>query len=131
MEQGVEYWNVGLEKTKMYDREKKKAYQRQWVKDNPLLVKAYQKKQNEKLKAQTMSNYSKGQPECARCGITDIDVLTIDHINGGGNKHRKQLGFGNGCGLAFYRWLRQNSFPEGYQVLCFNCNMKKQIREHC
>lgn len=70
---------------------------------------------------------SKKIPSCICCGLTDIDILAIDHINGGGNAHRKQLG--KLGGYAFYRWLQKNNYPEGYQVLCFNCNMKKRMTE--
>lgn len=62
-------------------------------------------------------------PYCIRCGIADIDVLTIDHINGGGAKHRREVGH------SFYRYLIKGGYPSGYQVLCCNCNMKKRIRE--
>ena len=59
---------------------------------------------------------------CNNCGEQDIDVLCIDHIKGGGNRHYKQLRRGN---IGFYEWLIENSYPEGYQVLCFNCNTRK------
>lgn len=26
-----------------------------------------------------------------------------------------------------YRWLMKNKYPSGFQVLCWNCNMGKQI----
>ena len=26
-----------------------------------------------------------------------------------------------------YGWLRRNSYPEGFQVLCHNCNLGKKI----
>lgn len=55
------------------------------------------------------------------CEIDDIDVLTIDHINNDGHKHRELVG------VKMYRWLVQNNFPEGFQVLCANCNLKKEI----
>jgi hypothetical protein len=53
---------------------------------------------------------------CSCCGETEMLFLTIDHVNGDGGKHRKELN-----GKKIYAWLRQNNYPEGYQVLCFNC----------
>jgi len=38
-----------------------------------------------KRKVLVLQIYSKGTTRCARCGISDIDVLTIDRINNGGN----------------------------------------------
>ena len=58
--------------------------------------------------------------KCARCGITDIDVLTIDHVAQDGASHR----FVHRSGNKFYRWLQRNSYPPGFRVLCFNCNVK-------
>lgn len=65
-----------------------------------------------------------GEGTCRWCGHGDIDVLTIDHIHGGGGKHRRELGFYGGG--RFYTWLIKRDYPEGYQVLCFNCNWKKK-----
>lgn len=75
-----------------------------------------------KQKYAALSYYSNGEPKCAWCGITDIDVLSIDHINGGGTKHRK-----NGNPHS-YRFVLKNNFPVGFQVLCFNCNWKKHLK---
>lgn len=60
---------------------------------------------------------------CACCGETNIAFLTIDHIAGGGSKHRKEENIT--AGSAFYGWLKKNNFPKGYQVLCMNCNMAR------
>jgi hypothetical protein len=76
---------------------------------------------DQKYKRIVMGHYSKGTPICARCGITDLDVLTIDHINNNGATDRKVKG------KDFYRILINEKLPEGYQVLCFNCNFKKRI----
>lgn len=64
-----------------------------------------------------------GGPVCAGpdCGVTDIACLTIDHIDGGGNRHRKETG------PHSYRWLKRHSYPPGYQVLCHNCNILKYL----
>lgn len=85
------------------------------------------KKYQQRVKIEVFSYYSNGTPECAHCGITDIDILCIDHINGGGNTHKKSLG--EGGRRNFYWWLRREGFPEGYQVLCRNCNWKKRIQQ--
>ena len=38
-----------------------------------------------------MAIYSEGQPKCACCGEKELSFLTIDHINGKGNIHRKEM----------------------------------------
>jgi hypothetical protein len=46
-------------------------------------------------------------------------LLTIDHVNGGGNKHRKELA------RHLCDFVIKNDFPEGYRILCMNCNMEE------
>ena len=50
---------------------------------------------------------------------------------GGGSAHREKL-FGRDaetCGM--YRWLRDNGFPAGFQVLCLSCSDCKGTGERC
>lgn len=77
----------------------------------------YQKEYNARIKKEVLGHYG---GKCACCGETILFFLTIDHINGGGVKHRKEVV--GGGGLALYHWLKKNGYPEGFQVLCFNCN---------
>lgn len=64
---------------------------------------------------------------CTCCGETELAFLTIDHIDGGGTKHRELIGFGQ----RFYSWLKTNGYPQGYQVLCYNCNCAKSFSGGC
>lgn len=66
-----------------------------------------------------------GGPICRCCGETIFEFLTIDHIDGGGSKHRQIIG------NAIYRWLKHNNYPPGFQVLCFNCNASKGGAGEC
>lgn len=72
------------------------------------------------LKARVIETYG---GSCACCGEVEEAFLTIDHPNGDGRKHRTVTG----AGSAFYQWLRREGFPEGYVVLCFNCNCGRQV----
>jgi hypothetical protein len=80
------------------------------------------RKKRRKTKIQTFTVY--GGCRCVSCGIEDLDVLSVDHIDGGGNKHRKEVGGGH----EFYCYLRKNNFPDKdkYQILCMNCQFKKE-----
>jgi len=80
----------------------------------------YNRSRRVRTKLIVTSHYGK---ICSCCGKDNIDVLTIDHVNGGGSYDRKELGSGD----AFYRWLINNNFPLGFQVLCFNCNSGRHI----
>lgn len=67
---------------------------------------------------------------CACCGETEPMFLSIDHVNNDGAAHRRELGEcdDNGKGLSggrTWKWLRDNNYPDGFQVLCMNCNHGK------
>lgn len=63
--------------------------------------------------------------KCAVCG-EDLEIfLTIDHINNDGAEHRRQLRGKNCSGINIGAWLRLHNYPQGFQVLCVNCNHAK------
>ena len=55
--------------------------------------------------------------KCACCGESAIEFLCIDHVDGGGTKHRKSLGR-----VTIYSWLKKHKYPAGFRILCWNCN---------
>lgn len=74
--------------------------------------------------------YSQDPPACACCGETRYEFLALDHINGNGAAHRREIKM-KGSGIQFYRWLRVNSYPVGLRVLCHNCNLSKGFYGEC
>jgi hypothetical protein len=81
----------------------------------------YQKKYKQKLRHDVLVHYSGGLPTCSCCGEKHEEFLSIDHINNDGADHRRMIGGRN----TIYRWLTNNDFPPGFQVLCMNCNFAK------
>ncbi len=77
-----------------------------------------------------------GGYRCACCGETEPKFLSIDHINNDGAEHRKTISRTLGeirivgrpaSGTAnLLLWLKRNNYPDGFQVLCMNCNTGKQ-----
>lgn len=65
-------------------------------------------------------HYSKGTYQCACCGETNRNFLTVDHINNDGYKERE-----NSDWFGIARWLIKNNLPEGIQILCMNCNFAR------
>jgi len=57
--------------------------------------------------------------KCICCGEDNPDLLTIDHINGNGSQHRREVKSG---GHGFYRWIINHRFPDNLRLLCWNCN---------
>lgn len=85
---------------------------------NILRNRAYAKLRHFKEKDVVIKSYSKtNPPSCECCGESHWEFLTIDHIYGNGSKHKREIKRRN-----IYPWLIKNNFPEGFRVLCFNCN---------
>ena len=82
------------------------------------------KKEFEGYRLDVLTYYSNGTPKCKNCGITEYAFLQIDHIYG-----RKAMGHKTKNTIAIYRELSKKH-TEGFQVLCGNCNLMKEIRRH-
>jgi len=94
--------------------------------DNPARGLESQRKYRDATRSAVFAHYG---TVCACCGSDQR--LTIDHIDGTGNEHRRDL-FGNRqAGVPFYTWLVTNGFPEGYQTLCRPCNTSKFTGGQC
>ncbi len=76
------------------------------------------------LKKAIIGHYSNGKYACSHCGFNDIRALSIDRINGGGTRHLREIK-GN-----LYSWLIENNYPNGYQVLCMNCQWIKRAQNN-
>jgi hypothetical protein len=73
------------------------------------------------LKIEVFKHYGN---KCEICGETLPELLTIDHINGGGTKHREKVG-------NIYKFLRNNNYPSvGYRILCANCNCSQKANKY-
>jgi hypothetical protein len=77
-------------------------------------INAGTRRRDRELRQEVIARYG---GECACCGETRYEFLCIDHTNGGGTKHRQ-----SGGGRKIANYLRRAGFPEGYRVLCWNCN---------
>jgi len=77
----------------------------------------------ERTRLEIISHYSNGENKCACCGESHIEFLCIDHIGGlnEGEKRESNL----------YRTLKFWNFPEGYRVLCHNCNQSLGYYGYC
>lgn len=104
--------DCSLIKGKKYYMEHRDSMLRKQIKRN--------KERRLEMKIDILSYYSP-EIKCVKCGFDDIRALTIDHIHGGGRQHREKVG----RGYSFYLWLKKNNYPEGYQVLCMNCQFIK------
>ena len=72
-----------------------------------------------------IKHYSDGKNCCECCGENHLEFLAIDHISGGGGKHRKKLK------EYLPLVLKRQGYPKGYRILCHNCNMSLGFYGYC
>jgi hypothetical protein len=99
-------------------------YMREWRAKNSDHSKEYKRQWDRKRRELVITHYG---GECACCGEDEFGFLAIDHVNGGGTKHRAEIGSGS----HMVTWLINENFPEGYRVLCHNCNQAIGFHGSC
>jgi len=97
------------ERIRKQDKKWRENHKEKIIKINKISGKKYRDKNRELV----FNHYGR---QCACCGEKEIKFLSIDHIDGKGTKHRKEIK------CRIYGWLVKNNFPKGFQTLCFNCN---------
>lgn len=80
----------------------------------------------EKLRAEVFEAY--GGTVCACCGDNHPEFMTIDHINGDGAAHRREIGKST---YKLLLWLKKSGFPPGFRILCMNCNFSYGMKGYC
>jgi hypothetical protein len=102
-----------------------RAWRKEWYKRKPELQREYHRRLDRKLKEAVIAAYG-GRCQC--CGEDSYEFLTIDHVGGEGQAHKKSV-----PGRKVYRWLRNNGFPQDgrFQLLCMNCNFAKGMYGQC
>lgn len=105
-----------------YQRENRKRYRQycnDWRERNLEKAKASGWMSHERSKLRCLEHYGGA---CVFCGAEDPDILCFDHINDDGAKRRGEHG---ACGVDM---ITKEKYPEDIQVLCANCNLKKEMR---
>ena len=64
--------------------------------------------------------------KCSGCGELDPVVLTIDHVFNDGKNHVDSKGR-RITGNQLYSEIIKNNFPDRFQILCCNCNQRKEL----
>jgi len=127
---------VSPEKAREYQRRyhaknpgRKVKWNREWIKTHREQYNASKYLYRERQKHRVMRHYCGGKdPFCVKCGFDDIDCLCLDHIddNGAEDRRKRRVSSRTTTGVDMYTAVKRDGFPDGYQVLCANCNMKKE-----
>lgn len=100
-----------------------------WSKQQRKEANAKAREKMQRVKAAVFTYY--GGYRCACCGETEVLFLTLDHVNNDGAEFRRMIvgDQARGGGQITYYWLFRNGFPDGYQVLCANCQHGKRMNK--
>lgn len=91
--------------------------------------KAYRRNKSRRHREIALNHYGN---KCACCGESSYEFLAIDHINGDGKSHRKHISGGKRqSGNEICSWLIKNNFPDGFRILCHNCNQSIGFYGYC
>lgn len=113
-------------------RKEKIKYSRKYRVDNENEINKKLKKDYADRKYKVLFHYSKGKLICDCCGESEYYFLTLNHKNGTGAKHRKELSEKKGNGSwEVYKWCIKNNFPKGFDVQCMNCNCAESWYGKC
>jgi len=101
-------------------------------------VKSQRREDYKNVRDLVYSHYSKilssnDIPCCNCCGESEMEFLTLDHIAGrkqmDSEPELRKMGYSSKfSGNTLWSWIKRNNFPEGFQVLCQNCNFAKGKR---
>jgi len=127
-------------KAKEYDQtpeRKARDKERKSIPEN----KAKRKNERNDIRLKVLQYYSKllsnsNIPCCRCCGLNStVTFLAIDHIAGikEMDSEPELIKLGYSSKLKTYRlnrWIMDNNFPEGFQILCHNCNFAKGMKKN-
>ncbi len=89
---------------------------------------AYSKELRLINRSKVINYYSNGTNKCAICGEHRLEFLTTDHIEANPHDFAEKLGYSRSTvgGNALTQMLVSTNYPNGIQILCYNCNMLKR-----
>lgn len=97
---------------------------RRW-KVAPIPRREYARQRYQEIRDKCFQAY--GGYRCNCCGECEPRFLTIDHVHNDGATHWRSLYGHTQHRGPIYSWLRRHDYPEGFQVLCFNCNCGRAL----
>lgn len=108
--------------TTLAQREKMREY----FQNNKARYAHYTAEYRDKIRLETIVAYG---GHCVGCGNDDEEVLSLDHINDDASVEKEAFGENARGGHKHYGRLKAAGWPKDrFQLLCYNCNAKKEHR---
>lgn len=94
----------------------------------PIRVSGNKNRYKARRRYEVLCHYSNTPyPSCSCCGEFRLEFLTMDHVQQCGSKVKT----GGRGGSALIDFLIRKHFPEGFRVLCANCNLSRGNYGYC
>ena len=103
-------------------------YMREYRKKHGEKIRAKQRGYYDDARREALEHYGGKPPKCKECGESYLECLQLDHTDNNRRQIEKDYGYKLG-GNQILMWLRKNNYPSGFQVLCANCNIKKEMSQ--
>lgn len=120
----INYANKTKEEKDILTRKscKRQKDQREWINTNHLASRHIAK----------IRVFSILGTKCDCCGETIREFLSLDHVNGDGNKDKKKRKLdGGGFWARILKEIKEECPINKYRTLCFNCNCAKGFLGYC
>lgn len=105
-------------------KQRERTRRRQATDEGKLVLRTRAKRFRDKIRADVIAAYGGA---CRCCGEDELVFLTIDHVI----PIRRADRSGGDSSYSLYLRLRRLDYPDGYQVLCYNCNHAKATNGSC
>lgn len=114
-------FRAGQRRTYLKHRTERIAHCQAWYRKNKPKVIVGIRELYHRYRQQVLEHYGS---YCACCGEEEVLFLNIDHVKGDGKQHRAKHGNNQ---LNVFRSIIKAGFPADYRILCFNCNLGRQL----
>jgi hypothetical protein len=104
-------------------RDEVRQYMRQYREDNRERIRETKREQGRRYRQQVLDWYG---GKCACCGESHPEFLAMDHVDGGGSEHRREIK----TRLTTWLWRQGGPVP-GFRILCHNCNQARGAYGYC
>jgi hypothetical protein len=108
------------------NKKKMDEYYAQWRSENRVNIRKVNKEYKDRLRQECFAAYG---GRCFCCGEARWEFLAMDHVKGGGNKHRKAEKLRGGGMIHLY--LKRRGYPKDFRLSCSNCNSARGFYGYC